>query len=144
MYSVRVCIYTDEDFGYDDPEFNIKDDEEKIFYFDNREDAINAIIQSFHNVKKSLRSYDRDYIKRWIDSMDNRIELICSKIHTFVIEKDFGNQSLLYELLEVQKVEMDNGSYFYDSKEPEINFSWYEEETIRWDELKNYPNVEVQ
>lgn len=143
MYSVTIYICTDGDFGYEEPEFNIKDDEEKTFYFESRDDAVKALVRSFHNLKNSLRPCGRDYIKRWINSMDNRIELITNKIPTFIIEKDFGNQSLLYELLETQKVEMDNGSYFYDSKIPEINFAWYEEETIKWDELKNYPNVGI-
>ena len=142
MFAVRVCIYTDGDFGYEEPEFNTKSDEEKTFYFETREDAVGALIRSFHNLKNSLRSCGREHIKRWIDSMDNRIELISKKIPTFVIEKDFGNQSLLYELLEVKKVEMSNGSYCYDSSEPDIDFSWYEEETIRWDELVNYSDVE--
>ena len=35
-----------------------------------------------------------------------------------------------------------NGSYYYDAKEPEVDFSWYEEETIRWDELANWDDVE--
>lgn len=142
MFAVRVCIYTDGDFGYEEPEFNTEGDEEKTFYFETREDAVDALIRSFHNLKNSLRPYGRENIKRWIDSMDNRIELIAKKIPTFVIEKDFGNQSILYELLEVKKVEMSNGSYCYDSSEPDIDFSWYKEETIRWDELVNFPNVE--
>lgn len=142
MFAVRACIYTDDDFGYDDPEFNLKDDEEKTFYFENREDAANALVRSFHNLKNSLRPCGKDYIKKWIDSMDNRVELIAKKIHTFTIEKDFGNQSILYELLKVNKVELNNGSYCYDSSNPDINFSWYEEETIRWDELINWPDVE--
>lgn len=142
MFAVRICIYTDGDFGYEELEFDMKDDEEKIFYFENRKDAVNALVRSFHNLKNSLRPYDWDNIKRWIDSMDNRIELIAKKIHTFTIEKDFGNQSLLYELLEVDKVELNNGSYCYNSSNTDINFSWYEEETIKWDELVNYPDVE--
>lgn len=142
MFSVRVCIYTDGDFGYEEPEFNTKGDEEKTFYFETREDAVGALIRSFHNLKNSLRPCGREHIKRWIDSMNNRIELISKKIPTFTIEKVFGNQSLLYELLEVEKVEMNNGSYCYDSSEPDINFSWYKEETIRWDELVNFPDVE--
>lgn len=52
MFLVKICIYTDGDFGYEDPEFNMKDDEEKTFYFENREDAVNALIRSFHNLKK--------------------------------------------------------------------------------------------
>lgn len=74
--------------------------------------------------------------------MDNRVELIARKIPTFTIEKDFGNQSLLYELLKTEKVKMENESYYYSSSEPDVNFSQYEEETIRWDELMNYPDVE--
>ena len=142
MFLVKVCICTDGDFGYEELEFNMKDDEEKIFYFENREDAVNAFIRSFHNLKKNLRPCRRDNIKRWIDSMDNRVELIARKIPTFTIEKDFGNQSLLYELLKTEKVKMENESYYYSSSEPDINFSQYEEETIRWDELMNYPDVE--
>ncbi len=142
MYAVRICIYTDGDFGYEEPEFNIKDDEEKIFYFDNRKEAVNALVRSFHNLKNSLRPCGRDNIKRWIDSMDNRIELIAKKIPTFTIEKDFGNQSLLYEIIEANKVEVENGSYCYNFSNPDINFSWYVEETIRWDELVNCPDVE--
>lgn len=142
MYAVRICIYTDGDFGYEEPEFNIKDDEEKIFYFDNRKEAVNALVRSFHNLKNSLRPCGRDNIKKWIDSMDNRIELIAKKIPTFTIEKDFGNQSLLYEIIEANKVEVENGSYCYNFSNPDINFSWYVEETIRWDELVNCPDVE--
>lgn len=142
MYAVRICIYTDGDFGYEEPEFNIKDDEEKIFYFDNRKEAVNALVRSFHNLKNSLRPCGRDNIKRWIDSMDNRIELIAKKIPTFTIEKDFGNQSLLYEIIEANKVEVENGSYCYNFSNPDINFSWYVEETIRWDKLVNCPDVE--
>ena len=142
MFLVKVCICTDGDFGYEEPEFNMKNDEEKIFYFENREDAVNAFIRSFHNLKKYLRPCGRDNIKRWIDSMDNRVELIARKIPTFAIEKDFGNQSLLYKLLKTEKVQMKNGSYFFDSSDPDVDFSWYEEETIRWDELMNFPDVE--
>lgn len=142
MFAVRICIYTDGDFGYDDPEFKTKGDEEKTFYFETREEAVKALIRSFHNLKNSLRPCGRENIKRWIDSMDNRIELIAKKIHTFMIDKDFGNQSILYHLLEVERIDMDNGSYCYDSSEVDIDFSWYEEEMIRWDELINYPDVE--
>lgn len=74
--------------------------------------------------------------------MDNRVELIARKIPTFTIEKDFGNQSLLYELLKTEKVQMKNGSYFFNSSVPDVNFSLYEEETLRWDELNNFPDVE--
>lgn len=142
MFLVRVCIYTDGDFGYEDPEFQVKDEEEGIFYFKTREDAANALIRSFHNLKKSLRPCGRDNIKRWIDSMDNRVELIARKVPTFIIEKDFGNQSLFYELREVEKVEMENGGYCFNLLSPDINFSWYEEEIIRWDELIKFPDVE--
>lgn len=142
MFAVKVCIYTDGDFGYEDTEFNTKNDEEKTFYFETRKEAAEALVRSFHNLKNSLRPCDRDYIKGWIDSMDNRIELIAKKFPTFIIEKDFGNQSLLYALLEVQKVEMSNGSYYYNSSEPDIDFSWYEEEMIKWDEVGNFPDVE--
>lgn len=143
MFAVRICIYTDGDFGYEEPEFDVKSDEEKTFYFETRKDAVGALVRSFHNLKNYCRPCGRDNIKRWIDSMDNRIELIVKKIPSFIIEKDFGNQSILYELLEVEKVEMNNGSYCYNSSSPHIDFSWYEEETIRWDELVNCPNVEV-
>lgn len=142
MFLVKVCICSDGDFGYEEPEFNMKDDEEKIFYFENREDAVNAFISSFHNLKKYLRPCGMDNIKRWIDSMDNRVELIARKIPTFTIKKDFGNQSLLYELLKTERVQMKNGSYFFNSSVSDVDFSWYEEETIRWDELKNFPDVE--
>ena len=142
MFAVKICVCTDGDFGYEEPEFNPKDDEEKIFYFENRKDAANALIRSFHSLKNSLRPCGRDYIKGWIDSMDNRVELIANKIPTFTIEKDFGNQSILYELLEVNKVELDNGSYCYNSSNPDVNFSWYEQDAIRWDELINLENVE--
>lgn len=142
MFAVRICIYTDGDFGYEEPEFNTRGNEEKTFYFETRENAIGALIRSFHNLKNSLRPCGNEHIKRWIDSMDSRIELIAKKIPTFAIDKDFGNQSLMYQLLEVERVEMDNGSYSYNFSEPEIDFSWYEEEMIRWDELVNYPDVE--
>lgn len=140
MFLVKVCIYTDGDFGYEESEFNVEPDEEKIFYFENRKDAANALVRSFHNLKNSLRPCGRDYIKKWIDSMDNRIELISRKFSTFSINKDFGNQSILHELLEANKVELNNGSYCYNSSNPDIDFSWYEEETIRWDELTNFPD----
>lgn len=142
MFAVKIYIYTDEDFGFEEPEFNVKDDEEKIFYFENREDAVNAFIRSFHNLKNYLRPWGIDYVKRWIDSMDNRVELIAKKIRTFRIAKDFGNQSLLYELFETERIEHANGSFCFNSKNPEIDFSWYEEETIRWDELVNFPDIE--
>ena len=143
MYAVKICIYTDDDFGYEEPEFDLKDDEEKTFYFENRKDAADALVRSFHNLKKSLRPHGRDYIKKWIDSMDKKIELIAEKIPTFIIDKDFGNQSILYELLEVNKVKMDNGSYCYNSFDSEIDFSYYEPEEIDWNELANSPDVEV-
>lgn len=38
MFAVRICIYTDGDFEYEEPEFEMRDDEEKIFYFENRKD----------------------------------------------------------------------------------------------------------
>lgn len=142
MFAVTICIYTDGDFGYEEPEFNVKGEEEKTFYFENRKEATNAIIRSFHNLKNSLRPCGRDNIKRWIDSMDNRIELITRKIPTFRIDKDFGNQSILYELCEVEKRELHNGSFCYDYNHVDIDFSWYEEEMIRWDEVVNFPDVE--
>lgn len=142
MYAVKIDIYTDDDFGYEDPEFNLSGEEDKIFYFDCRKEAVNALVNSFHNFNNSIRVHNREHIKRWVNSMDNRIGLISKKIPTFSIKKDFGNQSILYELLEVNKVELNNGSYYYDAKEPEVDFSWYEEETIRWDELANWDDVE--
>ena len=95
MFAVRICIYTDGDFGYDDPEFKTKGDEEKTFYFETREEAVKALIRSFHNLKNSIRPCGRENIKRWIDSMDNRIELIAKKIHTFMIDKDFVRAAVI-------------------------------------------------
>lgn len=143
MYAVTICINTDEDFSYEDSEFNTEYDEEKVFYFENRKDAANAIVRSFHNLKNSLLPCGIDNVKRWIDSMDNRIDLISKKFKTFKIEKDFGNQSILYKLCEVNKKELiNNKSYCYDFSDVEVDFSWYEEETIRWDDVVNFPDVE--
>ncbi len=141
MFAVKICICTDGDFGYEEPEFDAND-EEKIFYFENRHYAVKALIRSFHNLKNSLRPCGREHIKRWIDSMDNRIELIAKKICAFNIHKDFGNQWITYELFEVEKRYLDNGSFYYDIISPPIDFSWYEVEMIRWDEFANLPDVE--
>ena len=107
MYAVKIDIYTDDDFGYEDPEFNLSGEEDKIFYFDCRKEAVNALVNSFHNFNNSIRVYDREHIKRWVNSMDNRIGLIAKKIPTFSIKKDFG--TLLYHL-------EDDGALMYSNQ----------------------------
>jgi hypothetical protein len=144
MYAVRICIYPDGDFGFDEPEFNIELEIEQIFYFEERKEAAESIIRSFHNLRNSFRTHGWDEIKRWVDSFDDRIELIVKKINTFVIDKDFGNQQITYELAEVDKKYLPNGSYTYIKKEPEIDFSWYREETIKWDEVITWEDIEKE
>ena len=70
--------------------------------------------------------------------MDDRIELVCKKIPTFTIEESFGNQFIIYELLEVEKIKMDNGCYFYHSYVPFLKVDVLH---IIWQELDKLPDI---
>ena len=137
MFAVHICIYNDGDFGFDETEFNIKGEEDKTFYFENRDDAVKALINSFHSLRNSLRPCGRENIETWIKFIDNNIEIICNNLITFKIYKCFGNQEITYELYEVEKIFNENGSYNYDEKEVEIAFGNFEIDSILlWESIK--------
>lgn len=136
MYGLRIYIDTDDDFNYIDKEFG-KFDEERVFYFENRSDAVKYLINSFHSLRNSLNTYGRDNIDKWVKLFDNNIELICEKIPTFKIGKDFGNQEINYELFKCKKIEKDK-YYYYDEYFIDVDFSEYLTETIDWDYLNKY------
>lgn len=145
MWKVKIWIYSDDDFGFDETVFNSVEGEVREFYFEKREDAVKAILESFHSLKNTLRPCGRDHIKAWIDSFDSRIELITQKMYSFIVEKSFGNQELSYSLLEVKRIELpEYHTYRYETKAPYFDFSWYEEETLRWDELAKFEDVEKE
>lgn len=136
MYGLRIYINTDGDFSYIDKEFG-NDNNERVFYFENRNDAVESLINSFHSLRNSLNTYDREIIDKWVKLFDDNIELICEKIPTFKIGKDFGNQEINYELFKCEKIE--KGSYYYYLENfIDIDFSDYLEETINWDYLNKH------
>ena len=122
MYAVRIKIESDGDFGFDETEFLCEPDEERVFYFETRPEAADALVRSFKSLQASLRPCGRDYIKEFIDNFGDYIESIAKKVQTFRIEKNFGNQEILYELIEVEKVELQNKSHSYKEYWPLIIF----------------------
>ena len=142
MFAVKICVHTDGDFSFNDPEFRLKGDKEYTFYFESRKSAAEALVRSFHNLKKSIHIEDREYVTEWIDYMDQRIDLIATKIYTFTIDQELGNQEIRYELVEVHRKDMSNGSFFLDEDEVDIDFSWYEEEDIDWNKLAEIPDAQ--
>lgn len=143
MYAVNVYIYTDGDFGYKDAEFGDLEGREVMFYFENRKDAAKALVKSFQNLKTSFYSSKGcDNIKEWLEYMANKVELITNKVPTFLIHRDFGNQSITYELIEAEKITIQNGSYYFINWCPKIYFSNYMIEQIDWNELAKEPDVE--
>lgn len=136
MYGLRIYIDTDGDFSYVDKEFG-NDDNERVFYFENRNDAVKSLINSFHSLRNSLNTYWIYNIDKWVKLFDDNIELICEKIPTFRIRKDFGNQEINYELFECKKIEKDK-YYYYDEYFIDVDFSEYLTETIDWDYLNKY------
>ena len=96
----------------------------------------------FENLKKSIHIEEREYVTEWIDYMDQRIELIAKKVYTFTIDRELGNQEIRYELVEVHRKNMSNGSFYFDECEVNINFSWIPEEEIDWDKLAEIPDAQ--
>lgn len=139
MYEVKICIVTDGDFGYEDPEFKIEDEEELVFYFADRKKAAEAIVRSFHNLKNSFRTTKNlDCIKSWIDNWNEKIELLAKKLPTFVISEDFGNQQISYSLLWTRKATLGNGSYTYCNENPKFEFGSVDD--VKWDAVVNLEN----
>ena len=126
MFKVNIRINTDGDFSYNETEFGLKDfDDEQTFYFENREDALNALIRSYHSLRESLKDCTFTEISRWVAKIDDRLELLCKEFYTFGINKSFGNYDINYELIETEKINMDNGSYAYKDKLSEFNLAWF-------------------
>lgn len=133
MYGLRIYIDTDGAFSYIDTEFG-NDDNERVFYFENRNDAVESLINSFHSLRNSLNTYGRENVDKWVKLFDDNIELICEKIPTFKIGKDFGNQEINYELFKCEKIKKDK-YYYYNECFIDVDFSEYLTETIDWDYL---------
>ena len=144
MFAVKICVHTDGDFSFNDPEFGLKGDKEYTFYFESRKVAAKALVRSFHNLKKSIHIEDREYVTDWINYMDQRIDLIAKKVYTFTIDRELGNQEIRYELVKVHRKDMSNGSFFFDEDEVDIDFSWIDEEKIDWDEVAKIPDVKIK
>lgn len=143
MYMVKICIYTDGDYSYKDFEFHIKDDNPHWFYFEERKDAVKSIINFMHSLRNSFSSSKSfvDHVRDYFFYLDDKIELITSKIPTFYIEKDLGNQSFMLGLLEVDKVSLQNKSYTYEWKDPIFDFSDYDlMEDINWESMERELN----
>ena len=137
MYAVQINIETDGDFGFEDKEFGLKcGDCERSYLFKNRNDAIQAFIRFFHNFKKTFHSSrDLKNIKEWIDSVDEKIELIARKFNTFTVGHDFGNQNISCTLTACNK-EQRNKCYTYVHEPVDMDFSDLDiEEDINWDEI---------
>lgn len=144
MYALKICLYTDGDFGYNDTEFHIEPDAERVFYFKNREMAVWAFLRHFHCVNKSLKTYGRGYIDKWFNRWDKRIDMISQKIRTFKIEKCFGNQEVLYCIYEVTEKTLSNGALYYDEILPDIDFSIYNEKDIDWCDLSKLEDLKSE
>lgn len=143
MYVVKICIYTDGDFGYDEPEFNARNDEVRKFYFENRNNAAVSLAKSIHNLKSSFRSSKRcNHVKEFLDFLDEKIDLIIKKIPEFYIHQYLGNQELTFALLKVDKEERENGCFSYVENYPYLDFSWYDiENDVNWDALETIEDV---
>ena len=97
MFKVNIRINTDGDFSYNETEFGLKDfDDEQTFYFENREDAVNALIRSYHSLRESLKDCTFTEISRWVAEIDDHLELLCKKFYIFEINKSFGNINFIY------------------------------------------------
>ena len=145
MYRVRAYIYTDGDFSFSEPEpgLGLIRDKAEEFFFENRKDAADAIVKSFHHVAKFLVPCTLNSIKEWLNYFDERIELICRKVPTFNIEESIGNYEIIYELLQADKVVLKNGSYRYEYSTPTIDFADYNDvlEELNWSTLEEMPDA---
>lgn len=130
MYQLTIELFTDGDFGYEDTEFNIEPGVRKNYYFEKRELAVAALKRHFESVTKSLRVHGMDYIQRWFSRWNDRIDVVSNNFKTFAFGEDFGNQSVYYGLVEVQKKELLNGSFSFDEHDLEADFEFYDEEDI--------------
>ena len=137
MYAVQINIETDGDFGFEDKEFGLKcGDCERSYLFKNRNDAVQAFIRFFHNFKTTFHSSrDLKNIKGWIDSIDEKIELIARKFNTFTVGKDFGNQRISCTITACNK-EQRNKYYTYVYEPVDMDFSDLRfDDDINWIEI---------
>lgn len=137
MYALKICLYTDGDFGYKDTEFNMGQEmDTMIFYFEKREDAVEAFLRHFYSVGKSIRGRDTDDIKQWFADWNERIKLILKKVPTFEMKEGFGNPEILYGLYEVNRKTLSNGSFYFTEKPVGIYLSDYYNDWIDWEQLE--------
>lgn len=142
MFKVKIYVDSDGDFSYKEPLFDLHDTL-KSFYFEDRTTAVNAIIQSFHNLRNNLYidNPSLNEIKEWVEKTDDKIELIVKKFKTFEIEKDFGNQCINYSIAEFEMQNEKCGGYCY-KKIPNLNFLLYTNpDDILWDKIDELPDV---
>lgn len=140
MFVVNAHVENDGDFRFIDSEFHEKDNGACTYYFESRQDAVNAIIKSFHNVCNTLDSKCPHYVKSYVEFIDDKIELIAAKAPTFSIQKALGNYAVVYELLEADKIYNANGSYYYEACTPSIYIGELYNK-IDWDKLSEFPDV---
>lgn len=144
MFKLYIEICTDEDFSYKETEFGLhKSYEEETFYFEDRKDAVDALIRSYHSLRKSLEKCNYYFITDWVNDIDDHLELISNKFATFDISKDFGCYRIMYILAETKKV-INDKYYKYEDKTPEISLFWRklnDNNFYMWDKISKLPDL---
>lgn len=124
MFEVKIVIETDGDFGYYDPTLELtgsNEGDERVAYFEDRDAAADALVQSFSNVVESL--YTRyDDIRNWVTGIKDKLELVAKENKTFSLSDDFGDQYISVSLTEVKKV---TSGYGYFWAEVTLEYSEY-------------------
>lgn len=143
MWKIRVYICNDGDFYCEDLEFNTPLEETKEYYFENRNDAIKSLINSFHSVSKTCNVINKGYeeIGKWLRDWDRKIELICQKIESFSVGYSCGNHMIEYEL---SKINVEKHENYYTYKNDYKNFVYlnhYNVDEICWSDIENLKNI---
>lgn len=124
MFEVKIVIETDGDFGYYDSTFELtgnNEGDERVAYFEDRDAAADALVQSFSNVVESLHTRYDD-IRNWVTGIKDKLELIAEENKTFSLSDDFGDQYISVSLTEVKKV---TSGYGYFWAEVTLEYSEY-------------------
>lgn len=142
MYSLKVLIITDDDFGYDDDVLHVEPDVERTFIFKTREEAVDALLKHTKCVVNTLRVYDRGYIKTWYQNWNLALQTLIKKLDTFAFGKIFGNQEVHYALGKYEIRQLDNGiSYIDESLDYDLELNSLNLEDLDWEKIQEMKDI---
>lgn len=113
QYCVMIEVDNDGTFSYEDKEFGYTEILPCKFYFDDWDMAAAAIKRSYHSLVTTLRyNYDSDKKKAdLIRAHEEVITKLCNNRKPFMMELEMNADYVVYGILNVAKVTLDNGSY---------------------------------